>query len=326
MSGKWVIGVDLGGTKLCGAILNERREKIAYFKRPTKSYLGIDETITRILELIEQLLIEAKIDKSKIEKHIKAIGFGVPGPVDRQRGVIRTAPNLGWKNIHLKSIVEGHFGVPVIIENDVNAGTFGEYRLFLDATFQNVIGVFVGTGIGGGIVLNGQIFTGATGAAGEIGHMVIKEDGALCGCGNKGCFEAHASKSALQRRILEDIEKKKNVGYVKKFMVPGQPFVLKSSQIVEAIALRDRYMVRRVKKMGAYLGIGIANLVNVFDPEAIVLGGGVVSSLKETLLSEMRHTFNRSLLNSAGHTVDIRMSQLGDDAVMMGAAILAAEL
>lgn len=312
------IGIDLGGTKIIGAIFDEKHKKLASIKKNTKGFQGPEVTIKRIVDLIYSLLKTSHLSV----KAISSIGFGVPSSVDHLSGKMLTAPNLGWKDVNLKVAIEKEFGIFTYVENDVNAGTYGEYVMTLKKKYEHVVGIFFGTGIGGGLIINGQLFHGARGMAGEIGHMVLKPNGLLCGCGNKGCFETVASKSGILHQMKLDSKKKGNQ-FLKKVVKKEDALVVKSSDLKKALELGDPYITKQVAKMARYMGLGIANIINILNPQAVILGGGVMEGLKDYLWPALLKNLNKNAFPGSLETVEIRVCELGDDAVMIGASLLA---
>lgn len=197
--GRFWLGFDLGGTKMQSVLFNERFEPIVRRKKKTRGHEGADSGVERIIAIIEKVLEEGKITAAKLG----GIGVGCPGPLDLDEGVIVEAPNLGWKKVPLREILEKKFGCPATICNDVDAGVYGEYRFGAGAKGRTVLGVFPGTGIGGGLIYEGHIFRGKKSSCLEIGHMPVVPDGALCGCGRRGCLETVASRLAMSAEIAK---------------------------------------------------------------------------------------------------------------------------
>lgn len=320
MTQKMNIGIDLGGTKIIGVLLTESFEKIAVVKKNTKAHLGLQSVVERIIALVDELLAAASISIDQID----SIGIGVPGPVDSHTRRIITAPNLGWKDVDLKHIIEKQFNCFTDIQNDVNAGTYAEYVLTLKKQFNHVVGMFVGTGLGGGIILNGQLFYGANGYAGEVGHMIIHKKGLACNCKNNGCLESYASKTGLMNSIKRNLQDP-DLAEIRKLLENDPEFILKSSFIKKLIQEKNPYMLERIKKMANNIAIGMINLVNILNPEAIILGGGMMDALSDILLPQILKSLNRKAKVTPVHQLEIRIASLGDDAVMLGAALLAKE-
>jgi glucokinase len=254
-------------------------------------------------------------------KDIAAIGVGSPGPLDPEEGIVVIAPNLGWKNVNVRASLEEEFRIPAFIENDVNVGTLGEHRLGAGQGVSDLVGIFVGTGIGGGIILDGRLYRGFNKTAGEIGHMVVVEGGPLCGCGNQGCLEAVASRSAITRMIREAL------GNGKKSVVTeltGKSSAqIKSQALAEALRREDKVVTNALQKATYYLGIAVAGVINFLGPEMIILGGGVVEAMEEFYLAEVRKTVVDFAFPNAAQGVRIVPARLADNAGVLGAAVMA---
>ncbi|RMD57692.1 MAG: ROK family protein [Nitrospirae bacterium] len=291
------------------------------YKKKTKATGGPEVVIEQIVLSVEDIL---KQHNSKIED-IEALGIGVPGMVDENSGVVISAPNLyGWKDIALKDKMEEILGIPVIIGNDVNMGLFGEYRFGVAKDYRNIVGVFVGTGIGGAIIIDGKILTGANNLAGEIGHMVIdRKSNMQCGCGNYGCIEASAGRLGIVKRIASKIKKGKRSivsSICKKNMLK-----LRSGKLKKAIDAGDEVVSKEVKRASKEIGIAIANILNILDPEAVVLGGGVIEALGDFMLPFIKRSISQHTVNYGDRKTKILMSILGDYSTIMGAASYALE-
>lgn len=314
-----VVGVDLGGTKILTAIFDSALQKRAQTKKKTNPSDGEDSIIETICETITDAL--KKADQSP--ESLSAIGVTVPGVFDRNTGVVFSTPNLPFSDYPLKQKLEMHFPVPVVIENDVNAGTYGEYRAGAAKGFTHVIGVFPGTGIGGGLILDGKLFIGATGNAGEVGHMIINPSGPLCGCGKYGCLEAHASRSAMSR----DAVFLANSGAAPETLASvGTDYAKYTSKVYDrACNGGDATVAAIVDRAAWYLGIGIANCVNLLSPEVVVIGGGLVERLGRHYLDRVEHSMREHAMSGISESVRMIAATLGDDAAVYGAAALANE-
>src|SRR3989441_8952309 len=197
-----VVGVDFGGTKILAGVFDDKFDCVGRARVSTKADRGADEVIGRIARCIREAVDECDLDL----KQVKGIGIGAPGAVDSESGKVIFAPNLGWNDVPLKKELEKQLEAQVFLENDCNVCTLGVYEVELKGKPRNVVGIFLGTGIGGGLILEGKLYSGFNRTAGEIGHMVLEVGGARCGCGNKGCFEALASRTAIFRRIKEAVK------------------------------------------------------------------------------------------------------------------------
>lgn len=314
---KPIVGIDLGGTKILAAVVTEEGTIIGRAKKRTRAEKGAMEVLERICATIRSAIESSGVSQSEIA----AIGIGSPGPLDPESGIVVVAPNLGWKNVNVKAALEGEFQIPTFVENDVNAGTLGEYHLGAGRGVSDLVGIFVGTGIGSGIIINHQLYRGFNKTAGEIGHMIIVENGPLCGCGNRGCLEALASRPAMRKSILSEIEAGKKSLITK--LVGKNPTQIKSQYFAECLAQGDKVVTEALKKGTRYLGIGIAGIINFLNPEMIILGGGVVEAMKDFYLAEVSNTVSEFAFPHAARGIRIVPAQLGDDAGILGASVMA---
>ncbi|RKU35713.1 ROK family protein [Candidatus Poribacteria bacterium] len=313
-----VIGVDMGGTKILSAVIDADGNILGTAKVPTKADKEASEVIDRIANSIRKA-----IDKSGVaSESIQAVGIGAPGPLDPATGVVIFAPNLGWRDVPLKAELEARVGFPTFVDNDVNVGTLGEHVFGAGRGVQNVVGIFVGTGIGGGIILNGELFHGASKTAGEVGHIIVKAGGPRCGCGTRGCLEAIASRTAMTKQFRKAILKKGKKSVISK-LTDGDLGAIRSGVLAKAIRLNDKLTLKIFKKVTKYLGIGIGSIVNFLNPEMIVLGGGVVEALDDTFLEDIRAAAKKYSLPNTLDGVQLVRAALGDNSGILGAAALA---
>jgi len=315
------VGVDVGGTKIlsCPVIVEEKSYKIlAEEKKKTKHWKGVPDVIDRIVEAVHESLKKANL----AVKDVNGIGLGLPGAVDAQEGVVLFAPNIEWKKVHLKKILEGELKVPCFLDNDVNLGTFGEQQRGAGVGVRSVIGIFWGTGIGGGIIIDGRIHRGMNFTAGEIGHMLMKIGGRKCGCGNKGCLEALASRSAMSAEIFEKIDAGKKTK-IKLTDEDYQSKLIKSSTLKEAFEDRDKLVTDIMTEAAETIGAAAATLVNLLSPEMIVIGGGVIESMGPSLMPVIKESAQKNAFPFAFKGVKVVPAKLGDYAVLIGAALFA---
>jgi len=312
------LGVDLGGTKILTGVFKNSLECLATSKLSTKSQRGVEEVIERIARCIQDAVDEADLSI----KNVAGIGIGAPGAVDFDSGSVIFAPNLdGWKNISLKKDLEKALGVPVFVENDCNISALGVYAAELKSKPRHMLGIFVGTGIGGGLILNGELFSGVNHTAGEVGHMVLEVNGPKCGCGNKGCFEALASRTAIFQRIKEGVKDGQKTLLVD--MLGDDLKDLRSGDIRKAIRRGDKFVDKIVEEASEYIGIATANLINIFNPEVVVLGGGVIEALQDEMMGVIVETAKDYAMPGTMKGVEIIASKLGDNAGITGGAVLA---
>ena len=313
-----VVGLDLGGTKILAGIFNGSMECISTSKISTKPQRGMEAVIERLDRCVRDAVDEADLSMNQVA----AVGIGAPGSVDFDAGTVIFAPNLeGWKDVPLKKELEKHLGVPVFVENDANVAVLGVHVVELKAKPKSVVGIFVGTGIGGGLVINGQLYSGFNHTAGEIGHMVLEVNGPKCGCGNKGCFEAVASRTAIFQQIKAGVKDGQKTILTE--MLGDDLSELRSGDLRKAIRRGDKFTSKVVEEAAGYIGIATGNLINVLNPEVVVLGGGVIEALADEMMSVIVKTARDHAMAGAMKGVEILASRLGDSAGITGGAVLA---
>ena len=313
-----VVGVDMGGTKILSAVVDAEGNILSTAKVPTQAKDDTSIVIDRIADSIKEAFQKSGVAVDTIQ----AIGIGAPGPLDPQTGVVIFAPNLGWKNVPLKTELEERLDIPTFVDNDVNIGTLGEHTYGAGKGIQNLVGIFVGTGIGGGIILNGALFHGASKTAGEIGHIIVKADGPKCGCGTRGCLEALASRTAMTKAFQKAILKKGKKSILTK-LTDGDLDLIRSGTLAKALRSKDKLTLKVFKQTTKYLGVGIGSIVNFLNPDMIVLGGGVVEALDDKFIDNIRKAAKKYALPDTLKGVQIVRAELGDDAGVLGAAALA---
>jgi len=317
----YIVGVDLGGTKILTALINKKGEIVAQVKQATDAEAGPERVIARIADSVERTLRKAEVAPERV----LAVGVGAPGPLNPDTGIILNAPNLpGWVDVPLAEHLRDKTKLPVFVENDVNAGTYGEFKLGAGRGVSDLVGIFVGTGIGGGLILGGQLRSGFRHVAAEVGHMIVVADGPRCGCGALGCLEAVASRTAITRDLVAAI----NAGRTSILTVLAGDKLddLTSGVLSEAAQRGDPLTLEVLARAQHYLGLAVASIINLIDPEMVILGGGVVEALGEGFLGPVRETAYANLI--AKHDlqrVKIVAAELGDHAGVLGAAMLAME-
>lgn len=314
-----IVGVDLGGTKILSGVFTPQLKRIATSKLSTKADRGYSAVVERIDRCIRDAVDEADISM----KQVRAVGIGAPGAVNPETGEVLFAPNLRWKDAPLKKDLEKMLGVPVFTENDCNVCTLGVHAVELESKPQNLVGIFVGTGIGAGIFINGRLFGGFNRTAGEIGHMVLEVGGPKCGCGNRGCFEALASRTALFRK-LGDAIRDGGKSQLTEYLGPDEEITdLKSGDLRKAIRKGDKLVEKVVEEAAEYIGIAVANVINFLNPEVVVLGGGVLDALQDEMMAIIEATARDYAMTGTDRGIRIVASELGDEAGITGAAVLA---
>jgi glucokinase len=308
------IGLDIGGTKISGGVIDECGAILAKGRRDTPA-LDPAAIIQEAASLTRELSLEHKID---------AVGVACAAFIDRAGSTVYFSPNLAWRDEPLQQRLEAAIGLPVIIENDANAAAWGEFRFGAADEAANMVMVTVGTGIGGGIVIDGVLMHGAFGVAAELGHMRVVPGGVRCGCGNRGCWEMYASGNALVREARDLVISGSPLAARLVELCEGDPAVLSGPDVTRAAVEGDPAAVELLADLGVWIGEGVASVAAILDPELVVLGGGV-SEAGALLIDPALAAFRRQL-TGRGHRPEARfaLAKLGNDAGMIGAADLAA--
>ena len=307
------IGVDIGGTKIAAGVVDEDGDILTRTRRRTPS---------RDFDAVQNIVVDA-VNELAARHTIEAVGVGTAGFIDSTRSRVMLAPNLGWVDAHLRLAIEKSTDLRAVIENDANAAAWGERRFGAGKGAGDMIAITVGTGIGGGLILDGTLYRGPHGMAAEVGHMIVEPDGRPCGCGQRGCWEQYGSGNALvrQARILasdfrEDAAILLELG-------DGTPEGVQGAHITEAARLGDKVALEAFAVTGGWLGRGMATLAAVLDPEVFVIGGGVSEAgdllFVPTRKSFLEHLSGREIREVPG----VRLAELGNDAGIVGAADLA---
>jgi len=308
-------GVDIGATKIMVGLINNGGEVLNSRKfntMPGREWQQIvDETVSQINSLL--------VDSGYTTDGLSGIGIGCPGTLDLKREIVYSAPNLGWENVHLKDSFESRVNVPVFLENDTNLSTMGVKYFGEGKDKQNIVGVFVGTGIGGGIILNSELLTGSTGTAGEIGHIVVDKNGPRCGCGNYGCLEAFASRASVFKNIIKELKLKAGSTTSQKDLdkIKDETLFIKTSYLN-----KEPITVAIVNEAARTIGIAISNVMNLINPELFVFGGSLIDSLGEYLVPIIKETALSMAMPGSKENVQFKKTILGDKAPMLGGAAL----
>jgi glucokinase len=317
--GKWIVGVDLGGTNIVvGALPHDggNGEVVALRTVATEAQRGAKFVVDRIIGMIEETMDEVVGAHGGSRADFAGVGIGSPGPLDRNTGTVINTPNLGWRNFPLRDLISNAVGLPATLDNDANCATYGEWWQGAGRAVDTLVGLTLGTGIGGGIVLNGEIFHGASDAAGEIGHMTIEANGRKCKCGNYGCLEAYASGPAIALRAVEGLEA--GTESLLPALVNGRLDDITAATVYEAVVLGDAYANEVMRETAKILGAGIANMINVLNPEMVVIAGGVTRA-GDHLFSPLRAEVRRRAFKSAQEACQIVSAQLPGTAGLVGA-------
>lgn len=310
---KYYLGIDLGGTDTKLGILDEQGRIIRSAKSPTHSEKGPEGVLTDIAASAKDLVVSSG-------HAVKAAGMGCPGPLSSKLGLVFETPNLpGWINVPAQNILEEKLQLPVALNNDANAAAYGEWWVGAGREVDTMILFTLGTGVGGGIVLNGDLYDGPDDTAGELGHMIINFDGPQCGCGNHGCIEAYASATALRRDVKQALAE----GVKTTIHIPeGAEEDFGARVVYDAAMQGDAFAIELFRRMGYYLGIAAGTVINVFNPEMIAYGGGL-SSAGDLIFQPLMETARANCFKTPGDRVRIVRATLGNDAGIIGAAGLA---
>ena len=309
---RYVVGIDVGGTNIVvGTVAEDGSEVIGLVSEPTIAEQGADAVVARIVKLARASMAEAR------RKEIVGAGIGSPGPLDTETGVVILTPNLGWVNMPLRDRIADALKLPATLDNDANCAIFGEWWRGAARGVDHVVGLTIGTGVGGGIVLDGEIYHGASDVAGEIGHMTIEANGRRCKCGNDGCLEAYASGPAIAARAVEGIESGAETALPQ--YVAGDLSRITAQVVYEAAHDGDAYALETVRDTAKLLGAGVANIVNIFNPEVVVICGGVTLA-GERLFGPLRSEVQRRAFKPAWEVCRILPGTLTGTAGVYGAA------
>lgn len=318
---KYTIGIDIGGTKILACLLDKDFEIRSEIKVKTKPEKGERFFMKSLADAVRSVLRDGKVSV----KDVLGIGIGCPGFIDPDKGVIAGSPNIPFlKNFSLAKRLSKTVGLKVTLGNDVQTGLYGEHQFGAAKGHDNVIGIFMGTGIGGAMIFNGQLYRGASGSAGEIGHVQLDPGGPACGCGHRGCLEAYAGRLAISaeaavlaaRRQAPHLERESGTD------IRG----IKSGALARAIRAGDDAVEELIRGKAKRVGLVMANLVNILNPDLIVLGGGVVEAMPTIIVKQAEKTMRRYALPTSARHVKVAVAKLGDHSIVMGAAKRARDL
>ena len=310
------IGIDLGGTKTLFALVDKKNGKVIKTVKKKNNFLLDNDKICEILfngldELFEKISVK--------KEEISLIGIGAAGQIDKQKGEVIFSPNLNCRNLNLKSILEKKYSIPVFVDNDVNVATLGEMKFGSAKDCDSCVCVFVGTGVGAALVINGKIFDGISGTAGEIGHTVIEVNGRKCNCGKNGCLEAYASRTAIEKRIKEEIENGQSSVILQ--LLENKDDKIRSSVLKTAVELEDKLTLAVLGEGAKYLACALSSVINFLNPEKIILGGGVIDGVDYFYRKTIDFAKEQALIIPLRQTI-FEKAFLGDFAGVIGACFL----
>lgn len=313
-SEEYWVGFDLGGTKMLATVFDGNFKKLGRERKRTKGNEGADAGIARIINTIDGALKDAKLERGQLS----GIGMACPGPLDLNQGILLDAPNLGWKNVRIKEHLEREYGCAAVILNDVDAGVYGEYRFGAARDARCVVGLFPGTGIGGGCVYDGRIIRGKVGSAMEIGHLPVDPDGPRCGCGRRGCLEAIASRLAISASAAAAAYRGQAPHLMKQCGTDLSN--IRSSALADSIKAGDKVVEQIVRDAAFAIGIALGGVINLMLPDVVVLGGGLVEAMPKLFVDEVGAAARGRVMPAFEDTFKVSAAKLGDDAASLGAA------
>ena len=312
MAKRYNICLDVGGTKVLGAIFNEKDEIIYRLKKRSKSEgEGSADVEKVIISVIEEMIKESGIDRSELN----AIASCAPGVIDQDRGIVLFTPNLPWRNYDIAGAMRKRFGVPFFVGNDVNLGVLGEYKFGAAQGYRNIVGFFPGTGMGGGLILDGKLFTGNQCKAAEYGHMILDPEGPLCGCGQRGCLEAFSSKKGMSDYIRQQVSRGRECMLAEDV---ANGAIFRSKKLKKALAAKDKVATEAVDRACHYLAIATGNMINTISPDLVLYGGGIMEAMGELFLGKILAEVDRYCIPSIRPTVELKIASLGDDSILYG--------
>ncbi len=313
IDGCWV-GFDLGGTKMLAQVYDDSLKLLGKDRKKTKPASDVNAGIARIVETIRAALTDAKVDPARLA----GIGIGCPGPCDMERGILHSPPNLAWGDVDMAKLLTKEFGCPTALLNDVDSGMYGEYRFGAAKDAFCALGVFPGTGIGGGLVYRGEIFRGHNITAMEIGHCQVVYNGPLCGCGQRGCLEAVASRTAIAANAARAALRGDAPHLLAK---AGTDLAnIRSGALADSIKEGDKAVEVIVQEAARLIGLAVSTTINLLAPDVVVLGGGLVEAMSDLFVSGVDKAARKRVMPAFKDAFKVVPAALGDDATAMGAA------
>lgn len=311
------MGVDLGGTNIvAGAMPEDGSSELAMRSLSTRGEEGPAAVVDRIVGMIEDVIAQVIAETGAVREDFLGVGIGSPGPLDRVRGMVIVSPNLGWKDFPLRDEVGSRVKMLATLDNDANCATLGEWWCGAAKGHRNVVGITIGTGIGGGLILDGQLYHGSSDAAGEIGHTTIDSNGRRCKCGNYGCVEAYASGPAIAERAREALDG--DQGSALLVLAGGDPAMITAQTVYEAAKQNDPVAIEVVRETARILGTAISTLINVLNPDVVVVAGGVTQA-GDALFDPLRSEVRRRAFKTAVDACEIVPGMLPISAGVVGA-------
>jgi glucokinase len=309
------IGIDLGGTGIKAGVVDEQGVILAKESCPT----GVERGYEAVIRDMAQVAIKAVETSGHTMDDVKAVGIGIPGIMDPKTGIVPFCTNLSWHNVPIISEMHKYIDKPVYVDNDATVAGLAEAVSGVSAGINNSIFITLGTGVGGGIIMNGKVFSGSNGIGSEIGHMITVAGGEMCTCGNRGCWERYASATAIIREGRRMVEAKPETALLKR--VNGNPEAITAKDVIDLAKEGDPDCAELFDNYVYHLCVGLVNLINVYDPELIALGGGV-SAAGDFLLDAVRAKLPQMVFYKAMPYARIELAQLKNDAGIIGAAML----
>jgi len=310
---KYSIGVDIGGTNITVALVTEKGKIIRKIRFPTRVEEGKAKIIKRIVKALDGVMKDLRSNS------IEGIGIGAAGDINQDRGIVRFSPNLFWKNVPIVRLIRKRFNLRVVLDNDANAAAWGTYILETKRKVKNLLCITLGTGVGGGLIINGKIYRGASGSAGEIGHITLNPQGQRCRCGNYGCLETYIGSAYIVKKAVKEIRKGEK-SLIKK--LAGGNLQSITSQTIQVAALKGDKLARRIwQEAGEYLGIALSGVINLLNPGVIVFGGGVARAEK-LIFKPMKKEIRKRTFRVPFEKVKFTHTKFGADLGVIGAALL----
>jgi glucokinase len=317
----YLVGVDVDGSRIMAGIFTRELRLLKATRISTNARGGGDAVLERIVRCIKDLLEARDLDLSQVS----AVGVGAPGIIDSKSGTVVVAPLLQWENFALKARLAHALGRPVVIQNDCSVTMAAIYAVELRRKPRNALGIFMGTGLGGALVLDGRLYSGSAGIAGEVGHIVVEKLGPICGCGSRGCFEVFASRSGMADRLRAALKKRGATSVLAPLLEKDrlQPGTLRSADLKKAVKQGDKLATSVVHDAAEYTGIALANLINLLSPDVVVLGGEIIHSLKAEMMPIINEQVQAHALLRFLRKPEVVATKLGEKGGILGAAVLA---